>query len=128
MMRVPLTRTSGLGVLKVMGTIRLPKPAAMNTARLTRYGSSASSPACRIKPFSQQPFSVSSCIALLTAPSEMPSASAISRWLMGSFDSVSRTSMSNSFFVSMLYPSLYKIGGLWAVCVVNMGILHRMFI
>jgi len=28
----------------------------------------------------------------------------------------------------MLYPSLHKIGGLWAVCVVNMGILHRMFI
>ena len=36
MMRTPFTRTSGLGVLKVMGTRREPNPAAMNTARFTR--------------------------------------------------------------------------------------------
>ncbi len=45
MMRLPWTRTSGFGVLSVMGTMREPKPAAMNTARRTRYGSSAATPA-----------------------------------------------------------------------------------
>ena len=79
MMRLPCTRTRGLGVLSVIGTMREPKPAAMNTTRFTRYGSSAASPASVIRPDSTKPRSASSATTRLTVPTETESEDAISR-------------------------------------------------
>ncbi len=76
MILVPLTRTSGFGVLSVMGTSLLPNPAAINTALLTRYGSSADRPAAVSLPSAIQP--ASPAVAFLANVSHMPLALLIS--------------------------------------------------
>ena len=70
MIRLPLTRTRGFGVFSVIGTSREPNPAAIKTARFTRYGSSASRPAAVIPPRSAYPAAASSRVTRFTVPRE----------------------------------------------------------
>ncbi len=108
----PLVRVHGKRIIDSLldavyaagiGTILDPKPAAKITARLTRYGSSASSPSGVTVPRFTNPASVSCASVLFTTPSDIPVPSAMLRWVSGSPFSVILTRMSNCFFVSILY-------------------------
>ena len=118
MIRTPCTRTRGLGVLKVIGTMRLPKPAAINTARFTRYGSRAAWPAGVTLPDSMNPASVSSFITLFAVPREQDAASASSRWVMGDLAVTRASRISNCFLLRLMFLILLYILRI-------PGILHR---
>src|SRR5574344_193972 len=102
-MRLPCTRTNGFGVLSVTGARRALNPAAMITARFTRYGSRALYPALVMVYVSgeRNPFAHKSENILFTVPSDLLSEVAIFLCVTLSPEDSRNERTVNSFCVSI---------------------------